>query len=226
MERHFDEELVFLRKDILIMASMVESAIAASIEALKQSSREGAGEVIAHDANIDRCEVNIVNTCVSLLALRQPMAIDLRFITMAMQINTDLERMGDLAVDIAQRVLDLADKPLLKPLVDIPQLSVIACEMTRDVIKAFLNDDVELAQKIIVRDREADELRDRVQSELINDYMLKDCSTVPRALPLLLVARHLERICDHATNIAEDIIYIAQAKIVKHRLEGLDDIGL
>ncbi|HOU36102.1 MAG TPA: phosphate signaling complex protein PhoU [Candidatus Omnitrophota bacterium] len=226
MERHFDEELVFLRKDILIMASMVESAIAASIEALKQSNRGSAEEVIARDTNIDQYEVKIVNACVSLLALRQPMAVDLRFITMAMQINTDLERMGDLAVDIAQRVLDLVDKPLLKPLVDIPQLSVIACEMTRDVIKAFLNDDVDLAKKIILRDREADDLRNRVQSELINDYMLKDCSTVPRALPLLLVARHLERICDHATNIAEDIIYIAQAKIVKHRLEGLDDIGL
>lgn len=225
MERHFDEELVFLRKDILIMAHMVESAIADSVEALKQSSRGAAEEVIARDTNIDQYEVKIVNTCVSLLALRQPMAVDLRFITMAMQINTDLERMGDLAVDIAQRVLDLADKPLLKPLVDIPLLSVIACEMTRDVIKAFLNDDVELAQKIIARDSEADDLRNRVQNELINDYMLKDCSTVPRALPLLLVARHLERICDHATNIAEDIIYIAKARIVKHRLEGLDDIG-
>jgi phosphate transport system protein len=225
MERHFDEELIFLRKDIIIMGSLVENAIAGSIEALKQLSREGAEGIIVHDSVIDQLEVKIVNTCVSLLALRQPMAVDLRFITMAMQINTDLERMGDLAVDIAQRVLELADKPLLKPLVDIPNLSVIACDMTKDVIKAFLNDDVELAKNIILRDREADNLRDLVQSELINDYMLKDAATIPRALPLLLVARHLERICDHATNIAEDIIYIAQAKMVKHRLEYLDDIG-
>jgi phosphate transport system protein len=225
MERHFDEELIFLRKDIIIMGSLVESAISGSIEALKQLSRQAAEEIIGHDEAIDQMEVKIVNTCVSLLALRQPMAVDLRFITMAMQINTDLERMGDLAVDISQRVLELADKPLLKPLVDIPNLSVIACEMTKDVIKAFLNDDVELAKNIILRDREADNLRDLVQSELINDYMLKDSATIPRALPLLLIARHLERICDHATNIAEDIIYIAQAKMVKHRLEYLDDIG-
>jgi len=225
MERHFDEELIFLRKDIIIMGSLVENAISGSIEALKQLSRQASEEIIGHDEAIDQREVKIVNTCVSLLALRQPMAVDLRFITMAMQINTDLERMADLAVDIAQRVLELADKPLLKPLVDIPNLSVIACEMTKDVIKAFLNDDVELAKNIILRDREADSLRDLVQSELINDYMLKDPATIPRALPLLLIARHLERICDHATNIAEDIIYIAQAKMVKHRLEYLDDIG-
>jgi phosphate transport system protein len=225
MERHFDEELIFLRKDILIMGSLVENAISGAIDALKQLSREGAEEIIARDGVIDQLEVKIVNTCVSLLALRQPMAADLRFITMAMQINTDLERMGDEAVDIAQRVLELADKPLLKPLVDIPRLSIIACDMTKDVIKAFLNDDVELAKNIILRDSEADNLRDLVQSELINDYMLKDAATIPRALPLLLVARHLERICDHATNIAEDIIYITQARMVKHRLEYLDDIG-
>ena len=225
MERHFDEELIFLRKDIIIMGSLVENAISGSIEALKKLSREEAEGIIAHDEAIDQLEVKIVNTCVSLLALRQPMAVDLRFITMAMQINTDLERMADLAVDIAERVLELADKPLLKPLVDIPSLSAIACEMTRGVIKAFLNDDVELAKAIILRDREADSLRDLVQSELVNDYMIKDPSTIPRALPLLLIARHLERICDHATNIAEDIIYIAQAKMVKHRLEYLDDIG-
>ena len=197
----------------------------AAIDALKRLSREGAEEIIAHDEVIDQLEVKMVNTCVSLLALRQPMAVDLRFITMAMQINTDLERMGDEAVDIAQRVLELADKPLLKQLVDIPRLSIIACDMTKDVIKAFLNDDVELAKNIILRDSEADNLRDLVQSELINDYMLKDAATIPRALPLLLVARHLERICDHATNIAEDIIYITQARMVKHRLEYLDDIG-
>lgn len=225
MERHFDKELSLLRNDILIMGSLVENAIAGSVDALKQLSREGAEEIIAHDKAIDQLEIKIVNTCVNLLALRQPMAVDLRFITMAMQINTDLERMADLAADIAQRVLELADKPLLKPLVDIPRLCVIACEMTKDVIKAFLNDDVGLAHNIILRDREADNLRDLVQSELINDYMLKDPATIPRALPLLLVARHLERICDHATNIAEDIIYIAQAKMVKHRLESFDDIG-
>jgi phosphate transport system protein len=223
MERHFDEELAELRADILIMGSLVQTAIVSSMEALKQLSAEDAMAVIRSDAAIDNMEVKIVTKCVDLLALRQPMAVDLRFITMAMQMNTDLERMGDLAVDIAQRVLELVDMPLLKPLVDIPQLSVIACEMTRDVISAFLNDDADLAKRVILRDGEADTLRNNVQSELINDFMVKDCATIPRALPLLLVARHLERICDHATNIAEDIIYMTQAKMVKHHPEKLNN---
>jgi len=223
MERHFDEELAELKADILIMGSMVQTAIISSMEALKQLSAEGALSVIHSDEAIDTMEVKIVTKCVDLLALRQPMAVDLRFITMAMQMNTDLERMGDLAVDIAQRVLELVDQPLLKPLVDIPQLSVIACEMTRDVISAFLNDDAGLAKRVILRDSEADVLRNNVQSELINDFMVKDCATIPRALPLLLVARHLERICDHATNIAEDIIYMIQARMVKHHPEKLNN---
>jgi phosphate transport system protein len=222
MERHFDEELAGLKKDILYEGALVQGAIFNSIEALQKLDKEDAGKIITDDKVIDDLEVKIVKTCVDLLALRQPMAIDLRFITMAMQINTDLERMGDLAVDICQRVLELVDKPLLKPLVDIPKLSVIAQEMTRDVISAFLNDDPELAKKVILRDNEADNLRNLVQTELINDYMLKNCSSIPRALPLLLVARHLERICDHATNIAEDIIYMLQAKMVKHHSEKLN----
>ena len=225
MERHFDEELAQLKKVILCMGTRVEEAIGRSIEALKSLNPEEAQHVIASDKIIDEMEVEIVKTCVDLLALRQPMAVDLRFIAMAMQINTDLERMADLAVDIAQRVLELSGKPLLKPLVDIPKLSVVACEMTRDAINAFVGADVELARKVILRDSEADGLRNLVQEELLNDYMLKDCSTIPRALPLLLVARHLERICDHATNIAEDIMYMAEAKMVKHHLEQLTRNG-
>jgi phosphate transport system protein len=227
MERHFDEELADLKKDILYEGCLVQQAIANSIEALKELNKEQAQQIIVNDKLLDDLEVKIVKTCVDLLALRQPMAVDLRFITMAMQMNTDLERMGDLAVDICQRVLELSDMPLLKPLVDIPKLSVVATEMTRDVISAFLNDDPELAKKIILRDNEADSLRNLVQTELINDYMSKDCSSIPRALPLLLIARHLERICDHATNIAEDIIYMIQAKMVKHHSEELEknDLG-
>jgi phosphate transport system protein len=223
MERHFDVELAELKKDILYEGELVEGAILNSVEVLKRLDKEGAEKLIVNDKIIDNLEVKIVQTCVDLLALRQPMAVDLRFITMAMQMNTDLERMGDLAVDICQRVLELADKPLLKPLVDIPKLSIVAQEMTRDVIRAFLNEDVGLAKKVILRDNEADNLRNLVQTELINDYMAKDCASIPRALPLLLVARHLERICDHATNIAEDIIYMIEAKMVKHHLERLEN---
>jgi phosphate transport system protein len=225
MERHFDAELSDLKKDILYMGSLVEGAILNSLEALKALSNDKAEKVIKDDKIIDEWELKLDEECLDLLALRQPMAVDLRFITMAMKISTDLERMADLAVDIAQRVQELADRPLLKPLIDIPKLALVAQEMTKGVIESFLNSDVELAKAIILRDKEADNLRNSVQDELLNDYILKDKKTIPRAIPLLLIARHLERICDHATNIAEDVIYMIQAKVVKHHPEKLGNGG-
>ncbi len=223
MERHFDVELADLKSDILQMGDLVEEAIIDSVEALKQLSKDKAARVIAEDRIIDECELQIDEECLDLLALRQPMAVDLRFITMAMKISTDLERMADLAVDISQRVLELADRPLLKPLVDIPKLTLLAQKMTRDAISSFVNKDAELARNVISTDRQADNLRDLVQQELLNDYISRDKSTIPRAIPLLLVARHLERICDHATNIAEDVIYWLEARVVKHHPEKLDE---
>jgi phosphate transport system protein len=151
------------------------------------------------------------------------MAVDLRFIVMAMKITTDLERMADLAVDIAQRVLEIVDKPPLKPLIDIPKLTIIAQQMTKDAINAFVNKDSDAAAKMILMDSQADDLRNVVQQELINDYMAKDPTTADRAVPLLLIARHLERICDHATNIAEDVIYMVNAAVVKHHPEKIKD---
>ena len=221
MERHLDQQLADLKKELTAMGLMVEAAIFESMEALKKLDRERADKVINDDKLIDELENTIDEKCLELLALQQPMAIDLRFITMEMKISTDLERMADLAVDIAQRVLELSDKPLLKPLIDIPKLAVIAQEMTKGAIESFLNLDAVLAGKLILRDKEADALRNLVQQELINDYISKDKKTIPRAIPLLLVARHLERICDHATNICEDVIYMIQAKVVKHHPEEL-----
>ena len=223
MERHFDEELAALKGKILQMGSLVESSIEKSVEALKQLDALQAGKVIVEDKLIDELELEIDEVCVDLLALRQPMAHDLRFIAMAMKITTDLERMADLAVDIAQRVLEMASRPLLKPLIDIPKLTVLAQQMTKDAINAFVNSDTELAGKVILLDAEADKLRNMVQKELIDDYIKKDPSTVSRAIPLLLISRHLERICDHATNISEDVIYMAQAKVVKHHPEKLQE---
>jgi len=217
----FDDELADLKIEILKIGTMVEESIFKSVEALKKMSAEEAKKIIADDKIIDALELKIDEKCLDLLALQQPMAVDLRFIAMAMNITTDLERMADLAVDIAQRVLEIADKPLLKPLVDIPRLAVIARKMTRDVIQAFINKDADSAMKVILSDPEADQLRNAVQKELINDYMAKDGSTAPRAVPLLLIARHLERICDHATNIAEDVIYMVNAEVVKHHPERL-----
>ena len=222
MKRYFDTELADLKGNIRQMGDLVEEAIIDSVEALKQLNKARAEKVIVEDKLIDECELKIDEECLDLLALRQPMAVDLRFITMAMKISTDLERMADLAVDISQRVLELADKPLLKPLIDIPKLTLLAQKMTRDAISSFINKDVELAKQVILCDKEADDLRNLVQQELLNDYISKNKATISRAIPLLLVARHLERICDHATNIAEDVIYMVEAIVVKHHIEKLD----
>ncbi len=221
MQRHFDEELRELHKEILKMGIMAQEGIFKSIEALKNRDKKMAEEVIACDSKIDEVELDIDERCIDLIARHQPMAGDLRFITTGMKINAELERIADLAVDIAQRVLELISKPLLKPLVDIPKLSTIAQNMVKDAIDAFVKKDVELAKKVVLSDPEADKLRNLVQDELINDYMAKDPKTADRAVPLLLIARHLERICDHTTNIAEDVIYMVEGKVVKHHPEKL-----
>jgi phosphate transport system protein len=221
MERHLDEELKELHKDILKMGVLTQEAIHKSIEALKNRDKAIAQEVISTDDKIDELELEVDEHCIDLIARYQPLASDLRFITTGMKINAELERIADLAVDISQRVLGLVDKPLLKPLIDIPKLSAIAQDMVKNSIDAFVNKDSALARKVVLSDSEADKLRNLVQDELINDYMAKDPKTADRAVQLLLIARHLERICDHTTNIAEDVIYMVEAKVVKHHPEAL-----
>jgi len=223
MERHLDIELTELNKETLHMAVLAEEAIAKSIEALTDLSVEKARQVIEDDRKINEMELVIDEKCLDLIALFQPMAIDLRFITMTMKIGTDLERIADLAVNISERVLEIADKPQLKPLIDIPKLARLAQGMVKDAIDSFVQKDVKLARDVILRDDEADFLRNLVQTELICDYMLKDSSTVTRGVALILIARYLERICDHATNIAEDVIYMVEARVVKHHLENLKE---
>jgi len=223
MERYFDEELGRLKDDMRHMGDLVAEAVYRSIEALKGQDKPMARKVIDDDKSIDEAELAIDEECLDLLALRQPVAGDLRFISMAMKIATDLERMADLAVDIAQRVIELGDQPLVKPLVDIPRLTTLAQTMTREAIGSFIASDMDLATKVILMDNEADRLRDRIQKDLIEDYMLKDPATIRGAVPLLLIARHLERICDHGTNIAEDTIYRVKAKVVKHHPEKLNN---
>ncbi len=223
MERHFDQELTELKRDLLKMGMLAENSIFESIEALKQLNAPLAEKVIFEDKTVDDLENEIDEKCLALLALRQPMAIDLRLVTMVMKIATDVERIADLAVDIAQRVLDLVAtrKPLLKPLVDIPKLTALAKQMMKDALDSFVNGDADLAELVIILDNEADKLRNAVQKELVEHYMRKDASSASRAVPLLLIARHLERICDHATNVAEDVIYMLKAKVVKHHPERL-----
>jgi phosphate transport system protein len=221
MQRHFDDELKELHKDILKIGVLAQEAIHKSIEALKDRDKKQAQEVLDSDRKIDSLELEIDEKCIDLIARYQPMAKDLRFLATGMKINAELERIADLAVDIAQRVLEIADKPLLKPLIDIPKMSAIAQNMVRDSIDAFIKKDVDIAKKVVLADKEADNLRNTIQDELVNDYMSKDASSATRAVPLLLVARHLERICDHATNIAEDVVYMVEAKVVRHHPEQL-----
>lgn len=221
MQRHFDEELRQLKDDILKMGALAQEAIINSVDALKNRDKAAAQKVIDADMVMDKLELLIDDKCLDLIALHQPMARDLRFLTTAIKLNAELERIGDLAVDVAQRALDISDKPLLKPLVDIPRLAEAAQRMTGEAIQAFIKSDTGLAKKVILSDSEADDLKRRVEKELICDYMMKDGSTADRAVPLLLVARHLERICDHAVSMAEDIIYLVNAKVVRHHPEEL-----
>ncbi|MCE5340694.1 MAG: phosphate signaling complex protein PhoU [Planctomycetaceae bacterium] len=217
MERHFDEELNDLRSSIMKISDLARKAITESIEALKNGDKTRAQKVIDNDQVIDELELAIDEKCIDLLARYQPMAADLRFITTGLKLNAELERIADLAVDVAQRVQILADKPLLKPIIDIPKLGEVAQNMVHDAIESFIERDVSIAQKVVQADDEADTLKDKICDELVNEYMSKDCSCVNRAVPLLLVARHLERICDHASNIAEDVFYMVQGKVIRHQ---------
>ena len=206
MDRHFDAELQQLNTDLLQMAALVETAIADSVVALKNRDLKLAQTVIDNDEQIDELELVIEERAIALLALRQPLAIDLRFITTGMKINAELERIADLSVNIAERAIEIADLPMLAPLIDIPKLSEIARKMVKGSIDAFVQRNEGLAKEVILAEPQADNLRNLVQSELVTEYLGKDCTTAYRAVPLLLVARHLERMCDHATNIAEDVI--------------------
>ena len=221
MERHLDQELKELNKDILKMGAYTEEAIFKSVEALKNRDKALAKSVIDNDVNIDKLELTVDERCIDLIARYQPMAKDLRFITTGMKINSELERIADIAVDIAQRTLEIVDKPLLKPLVDIPKLAEVAQDMVKVAIDSFVKGDIGLAKNVLLSDPEADNLRNLIQKELIEDYMLKDASTAPRAVQLLLIARFLERISDHTTNIAEDVIYMVQAEVVRHHPEKI-----
>ena len=223
MQRHLDKELKKLNNELLKMAALAEEAIHKSTEALRAQSKDMAQLVIDSDKRVDELELVIEERAIALLALQQPMAGDLRFITTGMKINAELERIADLAVNICQRVIEISDKPALKPLVDIPKLSAIARRMVKHAIDAFLQRNENLAKGVIALDPEADAIRSAVYHEIINDYIVKDGTCAPRAVPLILIARHLERICDHATYIAEDVIYMVKAKTVKHHPENLEN---
>jgi phosphate transport system protein len=218
-ERHFDVELSHLRERLLHMAGLVEEAIGRAVRALVVREAPLAEQVIRSDEPVNLAEVEIDELCLKLLALHHPEAGDLRFVAMAFKINSDLERMGDLAVNIAERTLELLREPLLKPLIDIPRMAAAAQAMVRESLDAFVRRDAQLARQVCRRDDEVDQLNDQVFRELLT-YMLEDPRSIPRAVGLILIGRHLERIADHATNIAEDVIYLVQGRTIKHHLAG------
>lgn len=218
MQRHFDEELKELKEDVLKMGSLVERAIHFSIKSLVDRDEVLSRQVITSDDAVNMMEIKIDDLSLKLLALHQPQAGDLRFITSVMKINSDLERMGDLAVNIAERTQNLLKAPLLKPLIDIPRMAKIAQEMVKDSLDAFVNGNSELARSVCQRDDQVDSLNDQIFRELLT-YMLGNPKTIERAVDLILIGRNLERIADHATNISEDVIYMIDGKNIKHHIE-------
>lgn len=200
------------------MGGLVEEALARAAKALVERDLRLAEAVIASDEAINMLEVEIDEHCLRLLALHQPAAVDLRFITMALKINNDLERMGDQAVNIAERTVELLQEPLPKPLIDIPRMAILAQQMVKDSLAAFVNRDADLARSVCQRDDEVDRLNDQVFEELLV-LMRKQPQTVAPGVDLILIGRHLERVADHATNLAEDVIYLVQGRTIKHHVE-------
>jgi phosphate transport system protein len=211
------DELETLKEMLLKMAALTEAAIKKSVQSLVERESELAEQVVEEDKMINASDVKIDEECIRLLALKQPMGKDLRFITTAMKITTDLERIADNAVNIAERALELNREPLLKPYIDVPKMSRIAQGMVRDTINAFVNEDVRLAKDVIMRDDEIDGLNEAIWEELM-EIMTGDPSTITRAVKITYVSKYIERIGDHATNIAETVIYMVEGKIIRHML--------
>lgn len=213
--RIIDQEMEDLKEGLLKMGVFAQEVIHKSVNALKVLDVAAAEDAIASDQELDQLELEIDEKCIQMIALRQPEASDLRYIMIAARISTEIERIGDLAVDIAERAKILVGKPLLKPLIDIPKMADLCQKAIALVLDSFVKKESKALNKIWQMEEEVDRLRDAIYVELV-EIMEKDPQSVSRAIPLLLSARHLERICDHATNIAEDIIYMVDAKVVKH----------
>jgi len=216
MKKHFTEQLGEIRERILRMGGLVEQMTSRAVQALKQRRKELLDEVRAMETQVNRLHIEIDEACLEVIALRQPAAVDLRFVAAAMKIITDMERIGDQAINITERAESLLAVPPLKPLIDIPRMAEISQEMLKAALDAFVNGDDALALATIRRDDEVDLLKDQVFRELLT-YMMADPTTIPRAMDLILVSRHLERIADHATNICEDVIFMVKGKDVRHQ---------
>jgi phosphate transport system protein len=216
--RHFQEELEQLKTRLLEMGGLAEDRVRSAVRALVDRDSALVERVLVSDLAINQLHIEIDDRCFKLLALHQPMAVDLRAIVSAVKINTDLERVGDLAINIAEAVARYMQHPPVKELSDISRMAAIAQDMLRDALDAYVRRDLVLARQVLDRDDELDLLKTVVFRELL-DHMLRDQSAVEPGLDLLLISRHLERIGDHATNVAEDVIFMVSAKDVRHHQE-------
>jgi phosphate transport system protein len=217
VQRHFHEELDALKQTLLAMGGLVEDQIRRVMIALLERDGDLAREVIERDRQVNAYDVEVDEKCVELLALYQPAAGDLRFITTAMKIVTDLERIGDQAVNIAQRAIELNQEPQLKPYIDLPRMAEKAQRMVKESLDAYVGRDTALARRVCGEDADVDALKEQIFRELLT-FMMEDARTIPRAIRLILISRFLERVADHATNIAEMVIYMVESKMVRHTL--------
>lgn len=215
MELHFDQELSELKEILLRMSALAEENLATALRALVDRDQDMVRKVDEIDPALDHLEMEIDERCIQLIALRQPKATDLRFVTMSMKISRDLERIGDQAVNIAHRARELNKEPQLKPLVDLPRMAELTQSMIRDSMDAFVYAKPNLAREVIERDEPVDTLCKQLHRELTS-YMVEDPHTITRALQLISVAHNLERIADHATNICEEIVYLYEARDIRH----------
>ena len=215
MQRHFDQELAQLKEQLLRMGSVVERQILRAMQSLVERDSELAHEVVMQDHHVNSLDVDIDDACIKLLALHQPAARDLRFITTAMKISSELERMGDLSENIATRALELNEEPQLKPYIDLPRMGDWTMRMVQECLNAFVNSDSRLARKVCNDDDYVDDLNEQLFRELLS-FMLENPRTITRAIRLTFVAKSLERIADHATNIAELVVYMVEGKNIRH----------
>lgn len=213
--RRFDQELKTLKEQILQMGAMAEDQVGNALKALVERNTDLAQQVIRNDHRVNAMDVSIDEKALSLLALYQPTAGDLRLITTAMKISTELERISDLAENISERATELNEEPQLKPYIDIPRMAERALRMVKESLDAFVNRDAVLARKVCCDDDLVDELTEQIFRELLT-YMIEDSRTITRAVRITFVSKYLERVADHATNIAELVVYLVEGKIIRH----------
>jgi len=213
--KQYEAELRDLKEKLLLMGGRIEELIKDAMQALVNRDTDLANKCIDRDHQVNRLELEIDELCLKLLALRQPTAVDLRFITLGLKIVADLERVGDLGVNIAERAIELNQEPALKPYIDLPKMAQDVQGMLKQALDAFVREDVDLAQEVLNSDDEIDELNHKIFEELV-DYMGRDRSNIKRACRLMFISRYLERIADHATNVAEMVIFMVQGKDVRH----------